>query len=174
MLKRSLVMIGKKISQRNISARRKASIENQTNTNGATGFGSKYAGPNKSRAADAARPNTRTPNNAGQKVHGSTSSSPTANGPKTVRTRAGLPNSGAASAADLTNSSVSRHVKRRRKESSETEVSKTDSNKVKKTFWVTCSKCGENVVDHPNPTQSAANAPGSVSSMVSKIGCKDL
>ncbi|KAL4343867.1 hypothetical protein AHAS_Ahas11G0121300 [Arachis hypogaea] len=113
---------------------------------------------------------------------------------------------------------VGRPVKRRRKESSETEASRTDSNKVKKTFWVTCSKCGEvgynyktwkgplavttrrptnpnrrktkagtnpgtsnqpaeemhvsqsapqvqNVVDHPNPTHPAANAPGFVSSM---------
>ncbi|XP_072074904.1 uncharacterized protein [Arachis hypogaea] len=38
---------------------------------------------------------------------------------------------------------VGRPIKRRRKESSETEVSRTDGNKVKKTFRVTCSKCGE-------------------------------
>ncbi|RYR17985.1 hypothetical protein Ahy_B03g062631 [Arachis hypogaea] len=108
---------------------------------------------------------------------------------------------------------VGRPVKRRKKEPSENE---TSGSKVKKTFRVTCSKCGEtghnqktckgpaapnrrstklrrstnaqstakttnqaaeemhvsqsapqvqNVVDHPNPIQPAANAPGFVSSM---------
>ncbi|XLR44140.1 uncharacterized protein [Arachis hypogaea] len=132
--------------QRNIGARRKALKENKkatdgpstikTNTNGATGSRSKYAGPNMSRAAVAARPNIRAPKNAGQKGYGSTSSGPTANGPKTVRTKAGLPNF-------EKKRPVGRPVKRRRKESSETKVSRTDGNKVNKTFRVTCSKCGE-------------------------------
>ncbi|RYR79072.1 hypothetical protein Ahy_A01g003940 [Arachis hypogaea] len=123
----------RKSSQRNTGARRKALKENKkatdgpstikTNTNGATGSGSKYAGPNMSRAAVSAKPNIRAPKNAGQKGHGSISSGPTANGPK-IRP-------------------VGRPIKRRRKESSETEVSRTDGNKVKKTFRVTCSKCGE-------------------------------
>ncbi|XP_020964745.1 uncharacterized protein LOC110265803 [Arachis ipaensis] len=107
--------VGMQSSQGNIGARRKALKENKkatdgpstikTNTNGATTSRSKYAGPNMSRAAVAARPNIRAPKNAGQKGHGSTSSDPTANGPKTVRTRAGLPNFEAANAAKATNSS---------------------------------------------------------------------
>nr|ACN78494.1 unknown [Arachis hypogaea] len=88
--------VGMQSSQRNIGARRKALKENKkaidgpstikTNTNGATGSGSKYAGSNMSRAAVAAKPSIRAPKNAGQKGYGSTSSGPTANGPKTVRT----------------------------------------------------------------------------------------
>ncbi|XLR50131.1 hypothetical protein S83_000803 [Arachis hypogaea] len=58
-----------------------------------------------SRAAVSAKPNIRAPKNAGQKGHGSISSGPTANGPKIVRTKAGLPNFEAANAAKATNSS---------------------------------------------------------------------
>ncbi|RYR15462.1 hypothetical protein Ahy_B04g072201 [Arachis hypogaea] len=171
-----------KISQRNIGARRKALKENKkatdgsstikpsmdvqkivkTKTNGATGSGSKFACPNKSRAAVAARPNIGAPKNARQKglpcVHALAAKARRGDRPETyvhplLKIGAAIATYQHCIQPKKTNylkpilpklkRPVGRPVKRRRKESSETEVSRTDGNKVKRTFRVTCSKCGE-------------------------------
>ncbi|RYR57456.1 hypothetical protein Ahy_A05g023191 [Arachis hypogaea] len=166
--------------QRNIGARRKALKENKkatdgpstikTNTNGATGSRSKYAGPNMSRAAVAARPNIRAPKNAGQKGHGSISSGSTANGPKTVRTKAGLPNFEAANAAEATNSSGEDEAEENIEEEDPIfdnvsgEHNVNEAAVTEETMTTKATKV-DNMVDHLNSTQPAANAPGFVSSM---------
>ncbi|QHN99670.1 uncharacterized protein DS421_13g399850 [Arachis hypogaea] len=68
---------------------------------------------------------------------------------------------------------VGRLIKRRRKDQSEKETSRTDNNKVTKTFRVTCSKCGEtghNFKTCKGPPAATIRKPTNPNKRTTKVG----